>query len=264
MAKPKAVASLPPGLPRVALRDSLPRNVTTPFRLLFEKVRRNLTLVGLPGTLLHAIDRLLSVVSGGRARLYAYAFLAQPIGSQAFPPMRDSAATTVSFVGPHDLIVASFAPRSNVIAQRFASGARCLAATMRGNFAGTIWIAESSYAEDEVRCLYVLADAKRCVWDFDVYVAPRYRGGRVLARLWQEANAQLSSSGVQWSLSRISLLNAESLAAHGQLGASKIGFACFFVIGGSQLSLISRRPYLHFSANHTQRPLIVFDLPLKE
>lgn len=177
--------------------------------------------------------------------------------------MRGSAATKVNFVGPHDPIVASFAPPSSVIVQRFSSGAKCLAATIRGNFAGTLWIAENSYAEDEVRCLYVLGDPKRSVWDFDVYIAPQYRGGRILARLWQEAIAQLSSSGVQWSFSRISLLNAASLAAHSQLGASKIGFACFIVIGGLQLSIISRRPYLHLSATPTQRPLIVFDLPFK-
>lgn len=41
------------------------------------------------------------------------------------------------------------------------------------------------------------------VWDFDVYIFPQYRFGRVFAAMWSEANKYLQGRGITWSVSCI-------------------------------------------------------------
>lgn len=226
-----------------------------------QRIGNSLREVGLLGVLLLAIDRLLYGVSGGHARLMVYALVAQPIGAAPHARLRPSDATIVRGVAPTESLVAGFPPPPAVVQRRFASGAECLAATVHGAFAGTLWIARFQYAEDEVRCLYRLLDPARSVWDFDVYVEPRFRGSRVLARLWQAANHRLADDGVQWSFSRISVLNKGSLAAHRRLGARPVASAVFVVFGAVQLSFFSMRPYVHLALTRAQRPVLVFTSP---
>jgi hypothetical protein len=181
---------------------------------------------------LYVLGRLLSRVSGGRWRLVKYEVVAQPIGGQ--PPMRPDAGTTLTWVDAADPLCAAFPRRPAVIARRFAAGGRCLVAQVKGQFAGFLWIQNDQYEEDEVRCTYRLGDPARAVWDFDVYVAPRYRLGRTLARLWNAADQTLAAEGVGWSLSRISSFNPESLSAHARLGTVTVARLFFLCAGRRQ------------------------------
>lgn len=225
------------------------------------RIQSSLREVGFIGVLLLSVDRLLRFVSGGHARLFAYALVAQPIDDGSQAPLRSSAVTTVRRVAPTDALVAAFAPPPEVVQRRFATGAECLAATVHGAFAGTLWIARRQYAEDEVRCLYRLDDPTHCVWDFDVYVEPRFRGSRVLARLWHAADRRLAADGVRWSFSRISVLNKGSLAAHRRLGARPVASAMFLVFGTVQLAFFSMHPFVHLALTRQQRPVLSFASP---
>lgn len=188
-----------------------------------------------------------------------YAFYAQPVGSAVLRLLRDDRHTAVAPAGPASPLAADFPRPGDVIRRRFDDGARCYAATVKGEFAGFIWICREAYEEDEVRCRYVLPSPDRCVWDFDVYVEPRFRVGRTLGRLWKAVGASLESEGVEWSFSRISLFNEASVGAHERLGALRVARALFFVVGRLQLTLCSQAPYVHLGVSG--RPRIELRLP---
>ena len=102
-----------------------------------------------------------------------------------------------------------------MISARFAQGARCLAAvTNESELAGFLWFTVGPYEEDEVRARFCPEPSGASAWDFDVWVLPRYRMGRLLSYLWGVAGAQLTAEGVGQTVSRISAFNAESLASH--------------------------------------------------
>lgn len=185
--------------------------------------------------LAYAGHRLLQRVSGGRAAVVPYGLYVQPLGSDT-PPLRPDPGTEVLHVDAGHPLNAELPRPPAVIAQRHRNGHQCHAAVVKGQFAGTIWIARGHYDEDEVRCRYLLAEPAVSVWDYDVYVEPKYRLGRTMARLWGAVDRQLCADGVCWTFSRISRFNATSVASHARLGAREIGRATFVVLGPLQLA----------------------------
>jgi hypothetical protein len=210
-----------------------------------------------PGpSLLYALDKLLKATSGGRAAAFAYGIYAQPLHAPGLAAVREGPETLVLQVGPQSPLTDAFPRPRPVNERRFAAGATCYAASVRGRFAGHVWIRREHYDEDEVRCLYVMADPQREVWDFDVYVEPEFRLGRTLARLWKAVAQDLARGGVHWSMSRISLFNRHSIATHLRLGARRLGSVVFVRLGRVQFGLFSLRPYVHLSWSASNRPTL--------
>jgi predicted ATP-grasp superfamily ATP-dependent carboligase/GNAT superfamily N-acetyltransferase len=230
-------------------------------RSIWQRWQDSVRELGLVGALKKGLDWALRSLSGGSARFITYALMAQPIGAGAFAAVRSDAATVTEELKPGQALAEALPRPAAINLARWATGAQCLAATVKGAFAGTVWIAREHHEEDEVRCQYLLDDATQSVWDYDVYVEPRYRGSRVLARLWQAVDARLAAEGVRWSFSRISLLNPGSLAAHERMGARRIGLAAFLVLGSLQLSLFSVAPFIHLGLTRHSRPRVRMKLP---
>ena len=205
------------------------------------RIRKTLSELGTANGLLYLAGRALQAVTGGRAFIVRYHFVAQPVPASPSQYSRQSPSTRVRQVTPDDPIVASFPRPPSVIEHRFANGNTCFVAENNGRFAGFLWLARNAYEEDEIRCRYELAPPECCAWDFDVYVAPEYRIGRTFARLWEAANEHLSQAGVHWSLSRISAFNRASITAHQRLGIRKLCSATFLTLGPIQVSLLPRR-----------------------
>lgn len=231
------------------------------MKKVFARLHRRVGELGWVRLALQAVDRLFSAASHGHVRLVTYVLMAQPIGAWPLAGVRKESQTSVTNVKPGDPLLDQLPRPQDVIERRLKAGADCLVATVKDQVAGMLWIARETYVEDEVRCLYRLTDSRRCVWDFDVYVAPRYRGSRVFFRLWQAANAQLVTEGVEWSFSRISALNTESLAAHRRMGAKSVGKAVFLSIGHLQLSFFSLSPFFHFSSGPQRLPCLDLTTP---
>ncbi|WP_326540128.1 hypothetical protein [Pseudorhodoferax sp.] len=210
---------------------------------------------------LHLLHRALGRLTRRRWRIVPYRFFAQPLGAPGGAVLRDDPRTVIRQVGAGDPLVAAFPRPGAVNARRFAAGHRCHAAVVNGEFAGHIWTAASGYEEDEVRCRYEFARPARGCWDFDVYVAPKWRLGRTMARLWQAVDRNRAGEGVAWSFSRISMFNAESLGAHARLGARPVGWAIFLVAGSWQWAVTSGSPRLHFCASHERRPVLTLPEP---
>ena len=210
---------------------------------------------------LYLLHRLLVKASAGHCRIVPYALYAQPVGKAAAVPMRADAATRVVRAKPGDAIVAHFPRPSAVIDRRFRAGYECHVAEVNGEFAGYIWVSRVPYEEDEVSCLFDFARPDRSAWDFDVFVVPRWRLGRTMARLWRAVDMDLAAHGVRWSFSRISLFNMGSLASHARLSAVRIGWSVFLVAGRWQLGMFSTAPYLTLSHLGNRRPVLRLNEP---
>jgi hypothetical protein len=205
------------------------------------------------------LNRALNLGSGGTWRVHRYCFVAQPVPVDQLVPASRARSTIVRVVTAEDPLVGCFPRRRDVIARRFATGATCIAAERDGKFVGFIWLTESQYDEDEVRCTYVLEG--RAAWDFDVHIEPQFRSGRTFARIWDSANAWLREHGYRWTLSRISAFNPGSLAAHRRLGVQPLGTATFVRLGASQVALFSRIPFVHFGWRSDQIPVLRLRAP---
>lgn len=210
--------------------------------------------LGSTDALLYLVDRVLQKASGGRARLVRYRIVAQPVGRADVKKLRADASTVLALTPGDSPLLSHFPRPPQVIRQRYASGSQCLSAIVNGTFAGYIWWQHGRYEEDEVRCSFVLASPGTCVWDYDVYVEPRYRLGRTMARLWQAVDEHLAAQGIAWTLSRISTFNPGSLAAHARLGTETCAHATFLVLGPLQLAFLGQAPFVHLSWRDDQRP----------
>ena len=210
--------------------------------------------------LLYASHRVLSLLTGGRGRVISYELVAQPIGAGHLSSVRDDPGTQIQLIQPLDAVVSKFPRPSHINEQRWAQGANCYGALVKGEFAGTIWIQSRCYEEDEVRCDFLMNDPQT-VWDFDVYVEPRYRLGRTLGRLWKAVDQHLSNQGVRWTFSRISRFNAESLNAHARLGAISVGQATFLTWGRWEAGWSRTSAGCRFSCSRNRRVCIELVAP---
>ena len=203
----------------------------------------------------------MQAVSGRRAYLIRYYVVAQPVPKPFVPVCRLSETEKVYEAGPEDALVGFFPRPREVVASRFERGHVCLLAAKNGTFAGFLWFAREIYDEDEVHCRFVLTEPESCVWDYDVHVEPHFRMGRTFARLWDAANQRFADSGIEWSCSRISAFNRQSLQSHQRLGIHKIHTLTFICIGSFQMSLLSCKPYIQLSWNGRGCPTVLIYPP---
>lgn len=226
---------------------------------MFASARHLAKTLGAKTAACYALARLLDVATRGTVRLITYRFVAQPVPQKLEAMPAQHAAVELRYLSAGDPLVTQFPRPAAVIARRFRDGAHCLAAIKGQRLIGFLWFKEGEYLEDEVRCRYRF-DPTVAVWDFDVYIDPDYRVGRLFARLWDFANRELSARGYRWTLSRISAFNTASLAAHARLGARPLGSALFIVAGRVQVSFATRPPYVHVGWREAMRPTIVLDV----
>jgi len=191
--------------------------------------------------------------------LTKYYLVAQPLGMQAFLPKGRGKNLAVIEL-PSDLQPHPCPRPATVIADRYQQGAVCLAAYKANEFAGCLWYLKHQYREDEVRCVYKLG-SEHAVWDFDVYVEPKFRLSPVFLKLWDSASEKLSNDGVGWSFSRISAFNTQSLSSQKRMGALVVGWAVFMRLGFMQLAVASLYPYFHISLSENKFPSFTLQLP---
>lgn len=207
---------------------------------------------------LYLVSKTLSKLTARRSRLVKYYLTAQPMTAGEPSKLRPDPRTVIRWVAEHEALCSRFPRPPAVIARRYRQGARCLAALVDGEFAGFIWLQRVRYEEDEVRCSYVLPDPMTTIWDFDVYIEPRFRLGRTFARLWDAANQHLAAEGVRWSFSRISAFNAHSLAAHRRLHTEIVGSLLFAVAGKRQMLLWSTGVGVERPTSVDAAPVVTF------
>lgn len=221
------------------------------------KLRESASAIGAWNTLLLAASRALDGMTGGRIQLVKYHIVVQPVAvAPSDRPVR-TGTFAVEWVDARSPVLAQAPRPPEVLAARFAQGARCLAATRDGRLAGFLWYVPGAYDEDEVRARFVPSPAGQVAWDFDVMILPEYRMGRLFSALWGCAHAELAARGVRYTASRISAFNAASVAAHRRLGGRVTGSATFLTLGTLQVMWSTRAPRCHVSRRASDRPSIV-------
>lgn len=219
-----------------------------------KKLWKDLGPINAPLYLLH---KALSVPTGGRAKVERFIFVAQPIHDAPLLPPGKAASSTAMQLDPGDPLLTQSPRPAQVIADRFAQGAICLAIVKNDILQAFLWLIQKHYDEDIARVRFVLPPSGKAAWDFDVYVAPAYRLGYTFLKLWDTANVHLRSLGVRWTLSRISAFNAGSLSSHSKLGARPIGTATFFIAGPLQIMTSSLSPKFHVSFGNSRPNLLM-------
>lgn len=191
-------------------------------------------LGGTRAALLYAANRLISRLSFGRLYVAPYGLYAQPVPSPALGRMKPDAATVVRRYGPQDALPEGLPRPAAEMAERQASGAECHVCWVQGELAGFIWLRAGWHEEHLAGCRYLIPDD--AVWDFDVYVTPRFRLGKTFARMRAAVDADLEQRGVRWSMSNISRFNRTSIGTHVRLGAQLVGQVTFLRLGRWQLA----------------------------
>jgi hypothetical protein len=223
----------------------------------FHKLRSVFDEFGAKGPL-YLLTRALEGTPFG---LHAYHLVAQPVPDRPLLPASRGRTIEVRSMARGDPAFAGLPLTPEVIDYRFAQNAICLGAFKGGAVIGCLWLCLGPYLEDEVRCRFVPLPAGAVSWDFDVYLLPEHRVGFGFARLWDEANSLLRQRGVAWSISRISVLNVKSLAAHDKLGIRTLATAVFLRIGRLQAMLASMPPYVHVSTSASSAPTLNLPAP---
>jgi hypothetical protein len=193
------------------------------------------------------------VCEGTPFGLHAYRLVAQPVAPKPLLPAARGRTIEIRLMERGDPGFAGLPLTKAVLDYRFDQGAVCLGAFKGGAVIGCLWLCLGPYLEDEVRCRFV---PKGASWDFDVYLLPEHRVGFGFARLWDEANSYLRTRGLSWSVSRISVLNTKSLAAHDKLGIRTLGTAAFLRLGKLQVMMADLSPFFHISLSNTAAPTL--------
>lgn len=221
-------------------------------------IKRTFHELGPIDAVLYYLSEVMLRTSARRARIVRYCLVAQPVSERPLLS-RPDANTIIRRIFSGDPLISAFPRAPEIIDMRLARGDICLAAMVKGQFAGFLWIAFNGYDEDEVRCRYDLV-GKKISWDYDVHVEPPFRLGRTFLRLWDAANELLRDKGIRWSISRISAFNATSLNSHARLGTRLLGKASFVILGPVQLSFTGN--WLpHFSVGNPSPPKLTLHAP---
>lgn len=229
--------------------------------LMVESVKSTVRSLGFTNGTLYLLGRALQVLSSGRWRLIRYYLVAQQVQKPFVAVCRPSETDKVLEITSLNPILEHFPRPRHVIEGRFKNNHVCLAASNKQEFSGFLWFARGGYDEDEVYCHFVLASPDTTVWDFDVYVEPRFRLGRTFARLWDAANERLSSNGIEWSISRISAFNKQSMQSHGRFGIRRLHVLTFVCFGRLQIGVMSCRPHLNICWNGYNSPTVMLEPP---
>ena len=223
--------------------------------MLLKKLIKHMNESGFLITFAMLVDRIIrSLIKDGG--LYFYHFYNQPLLSNSTSAKKKNSAFEFKTFDDYSEILAQLPRPLENIKSRFQQDVKCLVGIKDEKLVSCVWFAKSSFIEDEVRCTYLLPD--NAVWDFDVYVIPEYRVGRLFMRTWQKAEQELNALEYYNSFSRISAFNKNSVISHEKLGAKRHSSAIFIVIGKFQLMVSSSSPFINFSFSSQDYPKINF------
>ncbi len=222
----------------------------------FAKFREAADAIGFWNAVLFAISRVSGTLCGDRIRIVKYYITVQPVAAESGERWTRTGTFDITWADAGCPLFADIERPPEVIAARFAQGARCLVAASKGQLAGFLWFVIGPYDEDEVRVRFVPGPPGSAAWDFDVMVMPQFRMGRLFSYLWHRANSELGARGVRRTVSRISAFNAGSLASHQRLGARIVGNVLFLCVGQWQLMYSSLAPRWHLSRRADERPTL--------
>jgi len=199
--------------------------------------------------LLHQLMQRVSQSSG----IYFYDWVVQPVTANRLLPEKRAAKYTHKVIQGDHPLVKEMPVLPEIIEERVSQGAECVALFKGDALVGFIWFTFGSYAEDEVRIDFLLEPRDESVFDFNLYIFPKYRLGYTFAAIWDVANHYLYDRGIRYSYSRITHIKRNSFSSHSKLGATRLGASLTLKLGGFEITFV-RRPFkVFFSLSDTKR-----------
>lgn len=219
--------------------------------------------MGLAGWAAYAADNALRLTTDGRVRFNVLHFYFQPGDSTGLPRAKPDDAMHVGPIALSQADPKAFGRRPDVIAERFRNGSICIAATKGGELLGFMWLQFGSMYAPDLQMRLDLGNRSDLAWDYDIFIRPKYRLGKVFGRLWAEANEELRRRGCIGTLSSVLIENGGSVRAHVRLGAKKIGWVVMIRIGRARINISSLRPWVSLSGRNRQ-PTLIFTKALQK
>lgn len=232
---------------------------------MLKKMQASINLSGWWVTFAYILHRLLKKISS-RSGCFLYYIYEQPlqIKPKVLTKRPLSKRTTYHWFETFDQSQTDLPRPVAVLKERFTQKTTCLLVKQDEELAGCSWFSYKEYNEDEVRCVFDFSNLLKHVWDYDIYIVPKYRLSRLFMRMWSEAEEKLTSNGYSHSLSRITAYNISSIKSHERLGAIKISWICFFNLFGMQLMFSPMAPYIHLSLTKKSIPRVKIGQPTSE
>ncbi len=213
---------------------------------LFGRISAPFREFGWSAGLLYALDRVLRRLSP-RMAIFAYEFMVQPIPEKALLPASLSRNLVFRQIRRGDPEIALMPARPGIKESRFEQGAVCVGAFRNEVLIGYIWLCFDQYEEDEVRCTYRLARPAESVFDFDLFVFPKYRMGIGFAAVWDGASEYLRARGIRFSFSRLTRFNLASRRSHDRLGWKRVAKAVFVTAWSAEFMFANTAPFISFT-----------------
>ena len=216
--------------------------------------------LGAINSLLYFINQLFQRTSKN-VRLSKYYIFAQPVPKGHLIEESRGAQIEVRRISRGDPVLNLFSRPTTEIEDRFDSRGVAFAAFKSTRLVGFIWLIMGPYREPDDRCVYSIDPDAHAAWDLDIFVDPGERLSFTFVRLWDAANDYLRMRGIEWTLSRISAFNPDSISSHSRLKSQKIGQMTFLTAGSWQITLGNIAPYVHISTNEQSMPEVKLCAP---
>lgn len=213
--------------------------------------------LGVAGALVYFLDRALARLLGGNSSLLALRYYLQPLPKDRIVAIRENDPVRVGPISEAYIDPSAFGRPIDAIHERFREGSICIAAIRNEELLGFMWLQRGVLKERLVRCDMQLKPESRVMWDYDFFIQPRHRMGRLFGKLWDGAAETLRTEGVEATVSWIRVGNLVSEQAHSRLGAKRIGWAVFLTIRGRQTMISSFKPYLSFAGMNSTSALTI-------
>lgn len=220
-------------------------------------IKQNIKALGALNFVIYVLNRAMQRIWSG-LKIKSYVVVKQPTSGNSLlvKYRKKGEGIEIKEIGRDDPGIQFFPCALAEINRRFDNAAHCFTASRNGDFVGYIWLLFGSYLEEEDRCLMVPQPTDSTAWDLDVYVDPNERLSLVFLKLWDAANEFLKKNGKEWTVSRISVFNYNSISAHKRLGAIVVARLNFLSVGALQLYFGTLFPYLHVAIKRNQYPTI--------
>lgn len=207
---------------------------------------------GLVAGALYLADRLLRRLSP-QLGLYVYELMVQPITDKPLLPASLTKHVEFREIRPGDPELECMPVPHAIRESRYRQHAVCLGTFHKGMFTGYIWFCRNAYAEDEVRCTFLLPADDTAVFDFDLYVVPEKRMGIGFMAIWHGASQYLYQRGVRYTFSRLTRFNIASRRSHAHLGWKRVGSAIFLRLWRLEFMCATVTPFVSITLNDSQR-----------
>ena len=208
---------------------------------ILQKLRSTSRELGVLSGSIYVLSRALKKISP-ESGIFFYDWTVQPITENRILPEKRASRYTHRIIVGDDPLFKEMPVLPELIEHRIRQQVECLALFKDDALVGFIWFAFGSYVEDEVRINFLLEPQTQSVFDFNLYIFPKYRLGYAFAAIWDVANRYLYRHGVRYTYSRITHIKRNSLASHNRLGASIIGWSITIKITRFELTL-TRNPF---------------------